>query len=174
MLAGDTKRAITDFDTALELEPAMAEARFNRAVALLKLGEFPRASKEFETIWNGTSPLRARAAYHEALTLDAMSKSAEAEAWLARALEADPHLDDALFYSGVLRERRGDLQGAGRAYKTYLDRHPDSVGAMLRFGVCAQRDGSVDTAKTYLERVIKASPDSPEAAEARKFLVMWE
>lgn len=174
MLAGDTKLSVTDFDTALELEPALAEARFNRAVALLKLGEYARASKELETVFSGTSSLRAWAAYHDALALDAMSKPAEAEAWLARALEADPQLDDALFYSGVLHERRGDLQAAGRAYKTYLDRHPDSVGAMLRFGVCAQRAGSAGTAKAYLDGVIKASPDSAEAAEARKFLVMWE
>ena len=174
MLAGDTKRSIADFDTALELEPGMSEARFNRAVALLKLGEYARASKELETIYSASSSLRARAAYHEALALDAMSKPAEAEAWLGRALQAEPKFDDALFYSGVLHERRGDLQAAGRAYKTYLDRHPDSVGAMLRFGVCAQRDGSVDTATAYLERVITASPNSAEAAEARKFLVMWE
>lgn len=178
MLAGDTKRSLTDFDTALELDPSMTEARFNRAVAMLRLGDYARASKEFETIWGGKSPLRARAAYHDALALGAMSKTAdaeaEAEAWIGRALEADPQLDDALFYSGVLSERRGDLQAAGRAYKTYLDRHPDSVGAMLRFGVCAQRAGSIDTAKAFLERVIKTSPDSAEAAEARKFLVMWE
>ena len=174
MLAGDTKRSLSDFDTALELDPSMTEARFNRAVAMLRLGDYGRASKEFEGIYAGTSPLRARAAYHDALALDAMRKPAEAEAWVGRALEADPQLDDALFYSGVLYERRGDLQAAGRAYKTYLDRHPDSVGAMLRFGVCAQRAGSIETAKAYLDRVVKASPDSPEAAEARKFLVMWE
>ena len=175
MLAGDAKRAVVDFDTALELEPSMTEARFNRAVAFLKTGEYARASKDFELIWSDTkSSLRARAAYHDALALDAMKRSGDAEAWLTRALEADPQLDDALFYSGVLHERRGDLQAAGRAYKTYLDRHPDSVGAMLRFGICAQRDGSVDTAKAYLDRVIKAAPDSAEASEARKFLVMWE
>ncbi len=174
MLAGDTKRALTDFDTALELDPSMTEARFNRAVAMLRLGDYARASKELETIWGGKSPLRARAAYHDALALDAMSKTADAEVWIGRALEADPQLDDALFYSGVLYERRGDLQAAGRAYKMYLDRHPDSVGAMLRFGVCAQRAGSIDTAKAFLERAIKTSPDSAEAAEARKFLVMWE
>jgi tetratricopeptide (TPR) repeat protein len=174
MLAGDTKRSLTDFDTALELNPSMTEARFNRAVAMLRLGDYARASKEFETIYAGTSPLRARAAYHDALALDALGRVSDAGTWIARALEADPQLDDALFFSGVLEERRGDLQAAGRAYKTYLDRHPDSVGAMLRFGVCAQRAGSVETAKAFLDRVIKASPDSPEAAEARKFLVMWE
>ncbi len=174
MLAGDPRASITDFDTALELDPSMTEARFNRAVAMLRLGEYARASKEFEALYAGTSPLRARAAYHDALALDAMQKPADAEAWLGKALEADPQLDDALFYSGVLEERRGDLQAAGRAYKTYLERHPDSVGAMLRFGVCAQRAGSIDTAKAYLTRVIKTSPDSAEAAEAQKFLVMWE
>lgn len=175
MLAGDAKRAITDFDTALELEPNMFEARFNRAVALLKTGEYARASKELETVWSGASPLRARAAYHDALALDAMGKAADAEAWLARALEADPQLDDALFYSGVLYERRGDLQAAGRAYKTYIDRHPDSIGARLRFGVCAQRAGEIDVAKTYFYWVLKSAPaDSPEAIEASKFLVMWE
>ena len=175
MLAGDAKRSITDFDTALELEPNMTEARFNRAVALLRTGEYPRASKEFETIFAGTSALRARAAYHDALALDAMGKAPDAEKWLARALSVDPQLDDALFYSGVLYERRGDLQAAGRAYKTYIERHPDSIGARLRFGVCAQRAGEIDVAKTYFNWVVKSAPaNSPEAIEASKFLVMWE
>ena len=174
MLAGDPKASLTDFDTALELDPSMTEARFNRAVAMLRLGEYARASKELEAIYAGTSPLRARAAYHDALAFDAMNHPADAEAWLTKALEADPQLDDALFYSGVLAERRGDLQAAGHAYKTYLERHPDSVGAMLRFGICAQRAGSIDTAKAYLGRVIQTSPNSAEAAEAQKFLVMWE
>jgi tetratricopeptide (TPR) repeat protein len=175
MLAGDVKASLADFDTALELEPAMAEARFNRAVAMLRLGEYARASKDFESLWNdGPSALRARAAYHDALALDALHRANDAEAWLARALEADPQFDDALFFSGVLRERAGDLQAAGRAYKTYLERHPQSVGAMLRFGICAQRSGSIDTAKAFLQRAAAAAPDSPEGAEARKFLVMWE
>jgi hypothetical protein len=29
-------------------------------------------------------------------------------------------------------------------------------------------------AKTYLQRVIDAAPESPEALEARKHLVLWE
>jgi tetratricopeptide (TPR) repeat protein len=175
MLAGDVKASLADFDTALELDPAMAEARFNRAVAMLRLGDYMRASKEFESLWSDSrSPLRARVAYHDALALDALQRPKDAEAWLARALEADPQLDDALFFSGVLRERAGDMQAAGHAYKTYLDRHPQSVGAMLRFGICAQRAGSIDTAKAFLQRVAATAPDSPEGAEARKFLVMWE
>ena len=45
---------------------------------------------------------------------------------------------------------------------------------MLRFGLAAQKSGSIDTAKQYLTRVIAAAPDSTDAATARKFLVMWE
>lgn len=74
----------------------------------------------------------------------------------------------------MLRENRGELQGAGRAYLAYLERHPQSVVALLRFGLAAQKSGQIETAKTYLGRVIAAAPRSLEAAEARKYLVMWE
>ena len=103
-----------------------------------------------------------------------MRKPHDAQKWLGRALELDPRLDAALLYSGVLHERRGDLQAAGRAYTGYLKRNPDSTVALLRFGISAHRAGYVDTARTYLRRVIDRAPDSPEALEARKFLVMWE
>ena len=94
--------------------------------------------------------------------------------WLGRALQLDPRLDAALLYTGMLRERRGDLQGAGRAYLDYLEGHPHSTVALLRFGVSAQKAGRVDVAKSYLQRVIALAQQSPEAVEAQKYLVMWE
>ncbi|HVR38696.1 MAG TPA: tetratricopeptide repeat protein [Thermoanaerobaculia bacterium] len=175
LLAGDAKKALASFDRALAQKPAFAEARFNRAIALLQLKEFAKASSELERVYaDEHSPLRATAAYHNALALDGLQKSSDAETWLDRALALDPSLDAALLYSGVLREKRGDLQGAGRAYLAYLEKHPDAVAAMLRFGICAQRSGRTETATKYLKRVLELAPDSPEAIEARKFLVMWE
>ncbi|HEX8154346.1 MAG TPA: tetratricopeptide repeat protein, partial [Thermoanaerobaculia bacterium] len=96
------------------------------------------------------------------------------EQWLVRALELDPSFDAALLYVGTLRERRGELQLAGRAYLEYLRKHPDSLVAALRFGISAQRAGRADVARKYLQQVIDKAPQSAEAAEARKFLVMWE
>ena len=98
----------------------------------------------------------------------------EAERSLDRALAIDPQYDAALLTVGALREARGDFQGAGKAYKQFLDRHPDSLEAMLRFGVAAQRAGRTDVAAKYLGAVIARAPTSPEATEARKYLVMWE
>lgn len=175
MLRGDAKKSIDDFNLALELQPSMSEAHLNRGVAFLRLGDFVHASRDFETVWSDPkSSWRARAAYHDALAMDAQHRAADAETWINRALEADPSLDDALLFSALLKERRGDVQGAGKAYKTFIDRHPESVVAMLRFAVTAQRAGFADTARAYLQKVIDAAPSSNEAEEARKYLVMWE
>lgn len=171
MMSGDAKSALPLFEKALPLP----EARFNRAVALLKLAKYTEASAELEKIYgDANSPLRASAAYHDALALDALGRPDDAVTWLTRALDLDPKFDSALLYLGVLRERLGDLQSAGKAYKQFLDRHPDSIVAMLRFGVAAQRAGHPDTARKYFEKIIAAVPSSAEAAEARMYLEMWE
>lgn len=112
--------------------------------------------------------------YHAALAADRIGDPAAAQQWLDRALKADNSLDSALLYLGVVREKQRDFAGAGEAYKEYMKRHPDSIVAMLRFGVCAYRAGFHETAKKYLQQVVHLAPSSTEAAEARKFLVMWD
>ena len=174
LMKGDAAKALASFDKALALEP-LSEARLNRGLALLQLSKFGEASAEFAKVYaDEKSAVRADAAYHNAIALDRLGKLEDAETWLDRALALNAKLDAALLYAGMLRERRGDLQGAGRAYLDYLKLYPDSVTAMLRFGVSAQRAGSTETAKSYLQRVIQLAPQSPEAVEARKFLVMWD
>ncbi|HEX7833093.1 MAG TPA: tetratricopeptide repeat protein [Thermoanaerobaculia bacterium] len=175
LLSGETKQALASFDKALALNPHLSEARLNRAIARLRLQDFASASKDFEGVYNDErSALRGDAAYHNAIALDKLGRAIDAEEWLSRALTLDPSLDAALLYSGMLRERRGDLQGAGRAYLDYLKKHPDSATAMLRFALSAQKSGSIDTAKKYLQRVLEVAPNSADALEARKYLVMWE
>jgi tetratricopeptide (TPR) repeat protein len=175
MLSGDAKKAVDVFDGVIAADPAMIEARFNRAVALLKLGELTKASTEFEKIaLDEHNMLRASAAYHNALALDRLGHTADALIWADRALALDNSFDAALLLSGSLNERSGRIETAARSYLTYLRRHPDSTAAMLRLGVCAQRANRLDVATAYLKRVVAVAPDSMEAAEARKFLVMWE
>jgi tetratricopeptide (TPR) repeat protein len=175
LLSGDLPGALVKFEHALALTPALREARFNRAVTLLRLGAHAKASAEFAQLYaDDTFSLRASAAYHNGLALDALKRPAEAEEWLSRALALDRSFDSALLYIGTLRERRGDLQGAGRAYLDYLAIHPGSPVAALRFGISAHRAGRPEAAKKYLQQVIAADPTSNEAAEARKYLVMWE
>jgi type IV pilus assembly protein PilF len=175
LMKGETAKALASFDRALSLEASLSEARLNRGLALLHLSRFADASAELQKVFaDERSPVRADAAYHTAIALDRLGKAREAETWLDRALALNNKLDAALLYAGMLRERRGDLQGAGRAYLDYLKTHPDSPIALLRFGVSAQKAGSAGVAKTYLQRVISLAPESSEATEARKYLVLWE
>lgn len=175
MLGGDPRGSIAVFDALIRSDPSMTEARFNRAVALLKVGENAKASEEFEKIaLDEHNMLRASAAYHDALALDRMGRTADALTWADRALALDNGFDSALLLAGALRERMGEVEAAARSYLTYVQRHPDSPTAMLRLGICAQRADRLDVARTYLKRVIAVAPNSTDAAEARKFLVMWE
>lgn len=175
MLDGNTVKAMESFAKALELEPALQAARFNRALAYLRNRDYAKAAADLEKVYaDEHSPLRADAAYHLGIALDRLGRAADAESYLDRAIKLDPRLDAALLYVGMLRERRNDLQGAGRAYYEYLSAHPDSVVAMLRFGMSAHKSGRFDVARTYLNKVIAAAPRSSEALEARKYLVMWE
>jgi tetratricopeptide (TPR) repeat protein len=175
LLDGDAKRAIASFDRALELTPALQHARFNRALAYLRMKNDAKAAADLAAIFaDEHSPLRADAAYHLGIAYDRLGRAADAETSLDNALKLDTKLDGALLYVGMLRERRGDLQGAGRAYLDYLARYPKSTPAMLRLGMSAHKAGRADVAKTYLQKVIAAAPRSAEALEARKYLVMWE
>lgn len=175
LLEGEVAKAITSFNHALEHEPNLEAARFNRGIAFLRNKENAKAVADLEKIYAiENSTLRGDAAYHLGIALDRLGRAAEAETYLDRALKLEERLDAALLYIGTLRERRGDHQGAGRAYYEYLGKHPESTTAMLRFGMAAHKAGRGDVAKTYLQKVIDAAPRSAEAAEARKFLVMWE
>jgi tetratricopeptide (TPR) repeat protein len=175
MRAGDLTNAVASFDEALKLDATLEQARLNRGIALLRNGQTAKAIADLQALANDEHSLvRGDAAYHLALALDRLGRTKEAEVWVERAMKLDNDLDAALLFAGMLRERRGDLQGAGRAYLSYLNAHPESAVALLRFGVSAQKAGRIETAKSYLQRVVALAPKSAEAVEARKYLVMWE
>jgi tetratricopeptide (TPR) repeat protein len=171
MLKGETAQAMAAFDRALELDASLVEAKFNRAVALLRSGDLRTAASEFAKI---QGQWKTSATYHQALALDRLGDVDGAEAALQRALSADPSFAPALLHLGLIRERRGQLEAAVRDYLAYLKVHPASAAAMLRVGIVAQRAGRNDVGIAWLRKVIATAPDSREAIEARKFLVMWE
>lgn len=175
MIEGRTDAALTSFDAALALEPANQIARYNRGVALLKKAKLEESIAEFNRIATPEEPsLQARAAYHRGLAEERLGKHETAAASFESAFKLDSSLHAALLSLGVAKERMLDFQGAGKAYKMYLERRPDAPVALLRFGVVAHRAGRREAATTLLRRVVKIAPRTPEALEAEKYLVMWE
>lgn len=174
MMAGDLNAAAASFEQALRENPKSDIARFNRGILLLKRQSWTDAAKDFESVFNSAGALEAVAAYHHALADEGAGDLETAALWLQRALQADPSFDDALLVLGSVRERSSRFQEAGRAYRDYMNRHPDSLVAILRFGVCAQAAGNIEVAKKYLRQVVQKGGNGAEAVEARKYLLMWE
>jgi len=175
LLSGREAEAIVIFDALVASDPTFVEARFNRAVALLRSKKYDAAAKDFGQVMTlEKHPLRASAAFHRAICDESAGRRPDAIANLNIALAVDPDLIDAHLYLGIVLEKQGDCEAAGRQYSEVLSRRPDSLTAMLRFGICAHRKGFKDTAISYLRRVVEAAPGSPEAMEAEKYLVMLE
>jgi Flp pilus assembly protein TadD len=174
LAAGNAAAAVNALREAVRLQPSLIPARFNLGVALLVSGDLAGARIEFNAAMAAEPELRAQCLYHLGLVDERAGNPAAAAQWFEKAVAADPSMSDAILHLGVAREQLGDLQGAGRAYKQYLQFNPQSTVALLRFGVSAQRSGRIETARRYLEHVIQLVPQSVEAAEARKFLVMWD
>jgi len=175
LFSGREAEAIVIFDALVASDPTFVEARFNRAVALLRSRKYDAAAKDFGQVMTlENHPLRASAAFHRAICDESAGRRPDAIANLNIAVAVDPDLIDAHLYLGIVLEKQGDCEAAGRQYQEVLSRRPDSLTAMLRFGICAHRKGFKDTAISYLRRVVEAAPGSPEAMEAEKYLVMLE
>ena len=173
MLRRDFRPAAAAFEEALRHEPELTAARYNLAVALIELGQLESAKKQLAVISRQQDRALAGPVEFQSGLISLREGNREGALQSFRKAAALGH-SVALLHEGTLLEEKGDLQGAGRAYKQYLDGHPDSLFAMLRFGIAAHRAGKLDTARSTLRRVIEIAPDGEEAATARKFLVMWE
>lgn len=175
LLAGRESEALAIFESLVKREPEFVEARFNRGVTLLRSKKYDAAAADFA--WVMALPdheLRASAAFHHAICDESAGRRDVAVKNLNAAIAADPELVDAHLYLGIVLEKDGDCEAAGRHYLDVLSRRPESLSALLRFGICAHRKGFKDTAISYLRRVVEAAPASAEAMEAQKYLLMLE
>ena len=101
---------------------------------------------------------------------------AEAETELLAFVAAHPRhtaADNALYLAGLVRESRGDCQGALPLFESVPLKYPagDSVPpAMLERGRCLRMLGKRAEAKSILMQLEKDHPEAPETAFARQLL----
>jgi Flp pilus assembly protein TadD len=142
MLRGDSLRhlgepaeAVAAYDRAIELRPAVADARVSRGKALRELGEFADALDSYETAL-AIDPGHLRARNERAILLAVLSREAEAEVEARRVLAADPHYAEALNSLGVVLQRQGRIAEAIESFQASMRWSDDPASARFNIALC--------------------------------------
>ncbi len=170
--AGNLEEARNEFLGALGLDPGMVEAQLE--LATLYFGEGIRARFAGDMV-------AARKAFGEASRLD--PEEPETNRFLAEALtslglldQAEEHAervlekkrDDpgALFLSGLIRARRGDLEGATSRFARLVEVAPENFRSHLYLGMALAERRRFEAARARLAEAYRLAPDSHEVLRA--------
>jgi len=165
-LKGMTDKAIMDCDRAVGLDPANAEAFYNRGRAARKKGDLaraiadysaairlsPRSSKGFAKSYNNRGD-----AYAETGDTD------RAMADFDQAISLDPSYAKAHHNRGVIHSRRGDLDRAISDYSKALDLDPTLARALVARGNVYLRKRDAERAIADYRAALRIDPTDTTA-----------
>ena len=169
-------KAIHEFETAVTLDPAYAEAHAGLAYAYFLTATFcepPACRREAEYV------KQSRAAAARAVELDdtlgvahAMLGTARwydewdrsaAEAELRRARDLDPHRNEVLLHYANYLTMSGRHAAAVSVMEQVMARDPLSQEALLIFSVVLRNAGHYDRAIAQLRKILEIDPESTAA-----------
>jgi serine/threonine protein kinase/Flp pilus assembly protein TadD len=152
---------------ALELAPELAEAHVSRGLAVLLLGQYDEARKEFETALS-LQPNHFEAHYFYGRACMAEGKLNEAAKHFAEASKLNPEDYQApCVGAGVLRGL-GRLAEADASYRRgleaasrQLELHPDDARALYLGAQAWSQLGQPERAIEWAKRALQMEPDEP-------------
>lgn len=114
-------KALPKLEKALELNPALTEARLLAGEVYLKDEQYDKAREQFEKVFD-TAPDSNEARVGIASVHIEEGKLDEAEAELQKAITLNPDPSLALYRLGHVYEKKGDVQKAMETYRGALER----------------------------------------------------
>jgi tetratricopeptide (TPR) repeat protein len=126
---GETDQAITQFNHALELEPALAENYGNLGDALIQKGQPAEALTQYEKSI-ALNPNLPEVQYNYANALRQEGRVAEAIAHYRAALALKPSYAEAHSNLGYALYQTGDVAEAALQWRYAVELQPDNVGAL--------------------------------------------
>lgn len=159
---GNWTGAVVCYRNALEKDAAFFEARYQLAIAYLKLGRFDQAEKEFEKVGRQNPslpemPLHLAELY---LSSDRPEKAqAEAEGYLA----SHPENAQGLDLLGRSRALQGDMVSARRHFEAALRVDPRNHSAQTNLAQAFLESGDEEGAQGLLRRLAQDDPKNRSA-----------
>jgi len=165
---GQMEEALKEFDRTLDLDKGYTDARIYQGSVLANLKRNDDAMKAFqEALTDLTYPWPERVHVNIGMLYRKMGQPDKAIESLRKAVNLNPSYARGYYELGVTYETMGRSDDALRAYQDALVGMEESPDLNLRLGLALLKSGKPGKAREHLEKVIKLSPDGPEAAQAR-------
>jgi tetratricopeptide (TPR) repeat protein len=155
----DTPRAIEGYDQGIALQPDNPLLYTFRGAGYVRLGEFDRALRDFETAERLGPPDWATPAYTLGLLASSTGDIDAAIAYLSEVVALRPDDWFAWNYRGALYYLQGDREQAQQDVDRALALGPDTNFAYITGLVLALREGQIFTAHELMQEILTRFPD---------------
>jgi tetratricopeptide (TPR) repeat protein len=163
---GDLNSAVKLYSGAINSDPTLFQAYYQRATALIALGKEAEAESDLKkTIELRPDFARAHRALGQLLLDRGMTDDAKRE--LARAIELEPKLSGVrIFYASALI-KSGEAQRAIEHLRAAIEQGESAPLAHALLGVAEERAGKLDEAMADYSRAIAMEANNATAREGR-------
>jgi tetratricopeptide (TPR) repeat protein len=164
----ETKMARGEFEKAIALDPAFAQAQVNIGRILVEAGEFGAAAKPLDRALNilGKAPDAAYPHYLRAKVNTEQNEIQQAAAHLEKSVSLRPDFAEAWSDLGQARKTFLDDAGALAAFEKAVAAGPDDAIAQYRLGSEYLHHGETRLAVLHLQQAVALNPDDQSALYA--------
>ena len=145
------EKAADRFDEAYKLDPSLAAAELNKAIALLYLQRLPEAAAALQHV-AAQAPQNPRVWYVSGLLYRSENKPQESMAAFRKVLSLDPSNADSHYFLGSFLIDQQNHVAAEAEFRAALQLAPLHASALFGLARALQREGKTEEARATLKR----------------------
>ncbi|KAF9583288.1 TOM (translocase of outer membrane) complex component [Lunasporangiospora selenospora] len=159
-LMGDSKRALVDFDKAVELDPKYVQTYIKRGSVYMEQADAARTFQEFDTALS-IDPTDPNIYYHRGQVYFITQDHENASKDYVKSIELEPTFVFSHIQYGVSQYKLGNIEHAMDTFKKALKEFPDSGEVNNYYGELLLDQQQFDKAYERFDLAIKLKPSNP-------------